>query len=244
MRELIRSLSAVLTCLLLLMPGVGACRSAAPVQGIYLEKIKIPPGFRIDLYADGVANARSMALSPNGVLYVGTRRGGKLYAVQDSNGDQRADNVRILADGLNMPNGVAYRDGSLYVAEVNRVLRYDDMDNRLDSPPRPVVVSSRFPSETHHGWKYIAFGPDGWLYVPVGAPCNVCEKGDERFSTIMRMKPDGRDLEDNDLANAIQETVPLYETYEERIKELRNWARGRARPATLDVKMVDLFETS
>ncbi|KPJ77723.1 MAG: sorbosone dehydrogenase [Deltaproteobacteria bacterium SG8_13] len=173
----------------------GACRSAAPLEGLYPEKIELPPGFSIALYATGIDNARSMALSPNGVLFVGTRRDGKVYAVVDSDRDHRADRIRVLADGLNMPNGVAFRNGSLYVAEVNRILRYDDIESRLESPPEPVVVSSRFPSDGHHGWKYIAFGPDELLYVPVGAPCNVCEKSDERFSTIMRMRPDGRDLE-------------------------------------------------
>ena len=180
---------------LLLLTAVGVCRSATPMPGLHLEQIQLPPGFHIDLYATGIENARSMALSPGGVLFVGTRREGKLYAVVDANGDNRADRIWVLADGLNMPNGVAFRDGSLYVAEVNRVLRYDNIERRLESPPEPVVVNSQFPSESHHGWKYIAFGPDGRLYVPVGAPCNVCEKDDRRFSTIMRMRPDGRDLE-------------------------------------------------
>ncbi len=195
MRPIIRNLVTIHACLLILLVAVGACRSAAPLGGLQLEKIELPPGFSIELYAEGVENARSMVLSPNGVLFVGTRREGKLYAVADSNSDNRADKVWVLADGLNMPNGVAFRNGSLYVAEVNRILRYDNIETRLQSPPEPVVVSAQFPSETHHGWKYIAFGPDGRLYVPVGAPCNVCEKSDKRFSTIMRMRPDGRDLE-------------------------------------------------
>ena len=190
-----RSLFALLTCLIVLLAAVGACRSAAPLEGLHLEKIELPPGFSIDLYAAGVDNARSMVLSPNGVLFVGTRRLGKVYALVDSDRDYRADKIYLLADGLNMPNGVAVRNGSLYVAEVNRVLRYDDIESRLQSPPDPVVVSSQFPSDTHHGWKYIAFGPDDRLYVPVGAPCNVCEKSDKRFSTIMRMRPDGSELE-------------------------------------------------
>lgn len=94
-----------------------------------------------------------------------------------------------------MPNGVALRESSLYAAEVNRVLRYDKIEDRLDDPPDPVVVNDSFPDETHHGWKFIKFGPDGFLYVPVGAPCNVCLEEDERFASIMRMKPDGSGLE-------------------------------------------------
>jgi glucose/arabinose dehydrogenase len=94
-----------------------------------------------------------------------------------------------------MPNGVAMRDGSLYVAEVQRVIRFDNIEENLKSPPKPLVVNDSFPTEEAHGWKYIAFGPDGWLYVPVGAPCNVCESDDERFSSIMRMRPDGSGLE-------------------------------------------------
>jgi glucose/arabinose dehydrogenase len=100
---------------------------------------------------------------------------------------------------------VAFRDGSLYVAEVSRILRYDGIEKRLDSPPRPVVVRGDFPRGRHHGWKFIRFGPDGLLYVPVGAPCDVCERKDPRYSSVMRMKPDGRDLEI--FAHGVRNTV-------------------------------------
>jgi glucose/arabinose dehydrogenase len=164
-------------------------------QGIHLEKIKLPPGFSIALYANHVPNARSMVLSPSGTLFVGTRNGDSVYALPDTNRDHRADEVIRVLKGLNTPNGVAFRNGALYVAEVSRVLRYDNIEAQLLNPPPPVVVNNSFPSDTHHGWKYIAFGPDGLLYVPVGAPCNVCEKKDERYASIMRMKPDGSKLE-------------------------------------------------
>jgi glucose/arabinose dehydrogenase len=202
---MIRNLVFIQTCLLCSLVAVGACRSAAPLDGIHLEKIELPPGFSIEFYATGVDNARSMVLSPGGVLFVGTRREGKLYAVVDSDRDFRADRIRVLADGLNMPNGVAFRKGALYVAEVNRILRYDDIESRLDSPPEPVVVNAQFPSDSHHGWKYIAFGPDERLYVPVGAPCNVCEKSDKRYSTIMRLRPNGSELEI--FASGVRNTV-------------------------------------
>lgn len=159
------------------------------------ESIRLPPGFAIEIYADAIPGARSMTLGPNGTLFVGTRSEGRVYAVLDHDGDQRADDVITIASGLRMPNGVAVSDGALYVAEVSRVLRYDAIESRLRNPPAPVVVSDQFPGETSHGWKFIRFGPDGKLYVPVGSPCNACINPDERHATIMRMNPDGSDLE-------------------------------------------------
>jgi len=159
-----------------------------------LEKIKLPVGFKIEVYAE-IENARSMVLSPSGTVFVGNREGDKVYAIVDKNGDYKADEVKVIASGLNMPCGVAFREGSLYVAEVNRILRYDNIEQNLSTPPKAVVVSDKFPSDKHHGWKFITFGPDGKLYVPVGAPCNVCEKEDKIYSTIMRMNPDGSALE-------------------------------------------------
>lgn len=160
-----------------------------------INQIKLPKGFKITIYADNVPNAREMALAENGVIFVGTRSEGKVYAVLPNKVHNKARKIITIAEDLFMPNGVAYRDGSLYVAEVNRVLRYDNILQQLNKPPKPVIVNDSFPSNTHHGWKFIAFGPDGWLYVPVGAPCNVCLRKDPRFATIMRMKPDGSDLQ-------------------------------------------------
>jgi glucose/arabinose dehydrogenase len=101
--------------------------------------------------------------------------------------------------------GVTYRQGALFVAEVNRILRLDDIARHLEAPPEPVVVSAAFPGDRHHGWKYIAFGPDDRLYVPVGAPCNVCESEDPRFATVMRMHPNGSRLEI--FASGVRNTV-------------------------------------
>lgn len=179
-----RSLLLVPLFWLFLSPSISA-------QELPLEKITLPQGFSISLYASGVQNARSMTLSPEGTLFVGSREAGKVYAIQDQNGDFRADRIYTIAQGLNMPNGVALRDGSLYVAEVNRILRYDNIESLLKTPPKPVVINDTFPKDRAHGWKFIRFGPDGMLYVPVGAPCNVCERTDERYATIMRVKPDG-----------------------------------------------------
>jgi glucose/arabinose dehydrogenase len=179
----------------MLIALVLGCSTSSGAEPLPLDRIKLKPGFLIDVYADGLPDARSMALSPGGTLFVGTRKAGNVYAVRDADKDNRADTVLTVASGMNMPNGVAVRNGALYVAEVNRVLRYDDIEDRLDDPPTPVVVNDGFPDDTHHGWKFIRFGPDGMLYVPVGAPCNVCEREDERYASIMRMNPDGTGLE-------------------------------------------------
>ncbi|MFZ4425782.1 MAG: PQQ-dependent sugar dehydrogenase [Saprospiraceae bacterium] len=159
-----------------------------------LESIKLPEGFKIALFAENVKNARSLCLSPNGTLFVGTRSEGNVYALLDTNGDKKADKQYLIAKGLKMPNGVAFRDGALFVAEVSRIIRFDDIENRLSNPPAPVVVYDKYPTDTHHGWKYIAFGPDGKLYVPVGAPCNICEP-EAIYASITRINPDGSNME-------------------------------------------------
>lgn len=165
--------------------------------------IKLPPGFKIEIYTDNVPNARSMVLSPNGVLFVGTRED-KFYAVVDTNKDYKVDEV-IAIEGLNGPNGVAFKDGSLYVAEISKIWQYDNIEDNLKNPPTPVLVSDGFPGDHAHGWKFIAFGPDDKLYVPVGAPCNICLKEDERYASIMRMNADGSNLEL--FAHGIRNTV-------------------------------------
>jgi glucose/arabinose dehydrogenase len=173
---------------------IGCLPEPGPAPEVQIEQIRLPEGYSISVFADSVENARSMDLSPSGTLFVGTRRAGNVYALRDADGDGVADERHVVAEGLQMPNGVAYRDGSLFVAEVSRILRYDDIENRLANPPEPVVVVDDFPSDRHHGWKYIAFGPDDKLYVPVGAPCNVCDRG-EPYAAIHRMNADGSDRE-------------------------------------------------
>jgi glucose/arabinose dehydrogenase len=184
------------------LAGGASCRSVnradekpPPPPGELSGRLRAPPGFRVDVYTRDVPNARAMALGPGGTLFVGTRDDGRVYAVVDADGDQRGDRVHVIARGLNMPAGVDVRDGALYVSAVDRVLRFDDIERRLDDPPAPVVVSDAFPDDEHHGWKFIRFGPDGRLYVPVGAPCNICRKDDERYASVMRMQPDGTGLE-------------------------------------------------
>jgi glucose/arabinose dehydrogenase len=161
--------------------------------------VTLPPGFQIHYYAQNVPNARSMALGANGTLFVGSRSAGSVYAVVDPSDDRQADQVITIARGLNSPNGVAFRDNALYVAEIHRIIRFDNIEASLDNPPTPVVVNQEYPSDTWHGWKYLRFGPDGYLYAPVGAPCNVCEPGDGLYGTITRLRrplgPDGSGLE-------------------------------------------------
>lgn len=159
-----------------------------------LDKIVLPPGFKISVYAE-VPNARSMCFGDKGTLFVGNRQRDKVYAVRDENKDGVAEKVYTIASGLTMPCGVAFRKGSLYVAEVNRIIRFDNIESSLDNPPAFVVVNDKLPADRHHGWKFIAFGPDDKLYVPVGAPCNVCEKSDSIYATIARMNYDGSGLE-------------------------------------------------
>ena len=176
-------------------PSTAATNSPEDLFKKYnLDKIKLPAGFKISVYAE-VPNAREMCWGDKGTLFVGGREGGKVYAVRDENKDGVGDKVYVIASGLHMPNGVAFRKGSLFVAEVSRILRYDNIEANLTNPPKPAVVFDKYPTEEHHGWKFIAFGPDGKLYVPVGAPCNVCEKENPIYGTITRMNADGTGME-------------------------------------------------
>jgi glucose/arabinose dehydrogenase len=174
--------------------GALACASAAAAPPI--DQLRAPPGFRIELLTDAVPNARQMALGRNGegkgVVYVGSAGAGNVYAV--AYGASGAGRAYVVASGLSLPTGVAWRDGKLYVGALARILRFDGIDDRLATPPAPVVVSDRFPSDTHHGRRFIAFGPDGKLYVPVGAPCNICLPS-ERHGVIQRMDADGGAIE-------------------------------------------------
>jgi glucose/arabinose dehydrogenase len=167
-----------------------------------LERVKLPPGFEISVFAEGVKDARSMALGDKGWLFVSTRTAGNVYAIRHD-GVKALETVTI-ATGLNMPNGVALKDGALFVAEVNRVWRYDAIETSLPKPPKPALVYDKYPTDRHHGWKFIRFGPDGWLYIPVGAPCNVCDREDP-YSTITRLKPDGSAMEV--VARGVRNTV-------------------------------------
>jgi glucose/arabinose dehydrogenase len=160
-----------------------------------INQLHVPTGFSLAVFADDVKGARSMALAENGVVFVGTGQEGLVYALQDSNADGKADKRYIIATDLMMPNGVAYRDGSLYVAEVNRITKYENILQHLSKPPAPVVVYDKLPSDPHHGWKYLRFGPDGKLYTAVGAPCNICLPKEAIYTSLVRMEADGSGFE-------------------------------------------------
>lgn len=171
---------------------LAACnpKNKVPEGKLPLHLVNLPKGFSIGVFAK-VPDARSLAMSPSGTIFVGNKEGNKVYAIKDTDGDFKADKQWVIDSELNQPNGVAFKDGHLYVAEISRILKYENIELNLDSPPDPVVINDTYPTETHHGWKYIAFGPDGKLYVPVGAPCNICESKDSIFSTITRINADG-----------------------------------------------------
>ena len=145
----------------------------AAAQQLPLDRIQLPPGFRIEVLAS-VPNARSLALGDKGTLFVGSRSGGAVHAVAVSS--TAGGKVFKVADGLSMPNGVAFQNGALYIAEVSRISRIEDIEKNLESVKKPQTIYDRLPSDVHHGWKFIRFGPDGRLYVPIGAPCNVCDR--------------------------------------------------------------------
>ncbi|MXX22953.1 MAG: sorbosone dehydrogenase family protein [Rhodospirillales bacterium] len=176
-----------------LLAGLAVFGTADSVADERLATIRLPDGFVIEPFAD-VPNARQMAWGEQGTLFVGTRRDGRVFAVTDADGDGRGERVREIASGLQMPSGVAFHDGALYVGAVSTILRFDDIESRLDNPPAPVVVTDRLPSDQHHGWKVLGFGPDGLLYAPVGAPCNVC-RVDGYYGSVLRMRPDGSEIE-------------------------------------------------
>jgi len=176
-----------------------ALAAAPAVAAPPIERVKLPPGFEITVFAEDVRGARSMAPGSKGWLFVSTRDAGNVYAVRHDG--RKALATYTIARGLNMPNGVALKDGHLYVAEVDKVWRYDNIEEKLASGtggltpmPKPTLFFDGFPSDRHHGWKFIRFGPDGWLYVPVGAPCNVCDRGDP-YASITRIAPDGARME-------------------------------------------------
>ncbi|MDA1027617.1 MAG: PQQ-dependent sugar dehydrogenase [Bacteroidetes bacterium] len=195
--------------------GASCADEATNLTSEDLLRVKLPVGFSISVYASGISNARSLALSPGGTLFIGTRQKDHIYAVRDLDDDGIADQVFHIGRSLEVPNGVAFKDGALFVAEVSRIIRYDNIEALLDEAVKvtdgtksagnltqfdlsdidfSAVVTDQLPSDRHHGWKYIAFSPDGKLYVPIGAPCNVCNRGDP-YATISRMNPDGSDFE-------------------------------------------------
>jgi glucose/arabinose dehydrogenase len=162
-----------------------------PPSEIPLDKIKLPTGFKVELWAHGLPGGRAMARGDKGKIYVGTRQIGRVYEVTDHGGSRT---VRIVVDKLNQPAGVAFAKGSLWVAAIDKMLRYDGIEDKPDVQPVDMTSKFSFPPLQHHNWKYIAFGPDQKLYVPFGAPCNICEPPEE-YAQIRRYNPDGSGME-------------------------------------------------
>ena len=169
------------TCLL--VAGLGASLSTLAADSLPLSQIRLPPGFEISVFAK-VPNARQMALGKQ-TLFVGSMGAGKVYAVPLQG--MKAGPPRVIAENLKMPVGVAFHQGHLYVSAVSRILRFRNIEAQLARPPRAEIVTAQYPTENAHGWKFIAFGPDNKLYVPVGAPCNICEPNPDRYANITRL---------------------------------------------------------
>ena len=223
-------LFAAASCLSIL-----ALAQASPATDKVLENVRLPAGFRMEVYADDVPGARSMALGQNGTLFLGSRTQGKVYAVVPARQPGAKPTTHVIADKLLSPNGVAFRDGALYVAEINRISRYDSIESSVQQPPAPKVVRADLPKDAHHGWRYIAFGPDGKLYVPIGAPCNVCNE--PKYGVITRMNADGSGYEV--FARGIRNTVGF--TWHPQSNELwftdngRDWLGDDQPPCELNV---------
>jgi len=167
-------------------PSVAAAEDKLPTA-----QLKLPQGFRIETYIHGVPDARSLRLGDKGTVFVGNREGDKVYAVV-SQGSKRE--TKVIASGLDRPNGLAFKDGTLYIAEGTKISKLEKIEDSLDNPPKPVVIYSDFPDHRAHGWKFMTIGPDNKLYVTVGAPCNVCEPPAGN-AQIRRLNTDGSGAE-------------------------------------------------
>lgn len=183
------------------MPANMASSTLAPLAGkltvtpasqIPIDKLRMPAGFKVDIWATGLPGGRAMVRGDDGKIYVGTRGLGRVYEVTDS-GSERT--VRTVVDKLNQPAGVAFKNGALYVMAIDKVLRYDGIEKNPAVAPVDMTTKFSLPTEQHHNWKFIAFGPDGKLYVPFGAPCNICELPSQEYAQIRSFNPDGSGME-------------------------------------------------
>jgi glucose/arabinose dehydrogenase len=167
--------------------------TVTPLEKITVDKLKVPAGFKVEVWAHGMPGARMMTRGDKGTIFVGTRAIGKVYAITDKDG--KRDHT-VIAEGLQQPNGVAFKNGTLYLITVDKVLRFDGIEDKLDNP-QPTDVSDKFnlPPSTHHNWKFAAIGPDNKIYFNVGAPCNICEINPGMYAQIRRQNLDGSGLE-------------------------------------------------
>jgi glucose/arabinose dehydrogenase len=178
--------------------------TVTPADKLPLDKIKLPPGFKAEVFSSGHPGARTMVMGPKGTIFMGTRQLGRVYAIVNNNGKREA---KVLLQGLNQPNGLAIKDGALYVLAINKVFRFDDIESKIDNPGTGVELTEKFnlPDTVHHNWKYADFGPDGKLYIQVGANCNICEINPGIHGQIRRYNPDGSGMEI--VARGVRNTV-------------------------------------
>ncbi|WP_138431828.1 PQQ-dependent sugar dehydrogenase [Fodinibius saliphilus] len=174
----------------LLLFMILGCSSTPPSENI-IKKLTLPEDFSVEVYAEDLPDVRQLARGDDGTIYAGSRNAGKVYAIADRNNDFKADKVYVIAENLRLPSGIAYREGDLYIGAVSKILKLTNIDSHLQDPPEPKLITEQYPTDGHHGWKFIAFGPDGKLYVPVGAPCNICNPDKDIFATITRINTDG-----------------------------------------------------
>lgn len=193
-----RKIAALL--IIAIVPSLASMAGARSPPSLPLANLRLPPGFSVELVAR-VPNARGLALSPKGILYVGSRSAGTVSAIDLNKKNQ----VIPLLTKQEMPTGLAYRDNTLYFSTVSKIFKLPGIDENLLTPPSPVLVTDQLPDKDQHGWKYLGFGPDGKLYVPVGAPCNSCDEDKAGFATLRRMNPDGTKMEI--IARGIRNTV-------------------------------------
>jgi glucose/arabinose dehydrogenase len=144
---------------------------AAAADKVPVDKLKVPKGFKIEVYASGIPNARSLRLGDKGTVFVSNRTLDKIYAIVDKGGKRE---VKVIAKDLYRPNGIALHDGTLYIAELSQISKIEKVEDNLDNTPKPTVIYSDLPKDEPHGWKYLTVGPDNKLYFNVGAPCNIC----------------------------------------------------------------------
>lgn len=174
-----------------------------PTPADKLPKLKAPAGFKVEVYQPGVLDARGIRRGDKGTIFVSSLFvAGKIYAITEKGGKRE---LKTILSGLELPSGIEFRDGSLYVATPKKVMRYDKIEDNLDKPPQPVVVYDKLPGDIPHGWKFLRFGPDGKLYVPIGAPCNICEPDLEKYAQIFRINADGSGMEI--VARGVRNTV-------------------------------------
>ncbi|WP_281557888.1 PQQ-dependent sugar dehydrogenase [Thalassomonas sp. RHCl1] len=186
---------SLIACMLL------ACQSAAAIT---LDQLSVPSGFKISFFAEDVGSARQMALSDSGVVYAGSMNAGKVYALKDTDNDGKADKRWLIAKGLKRPSGIAFKDGDLYVADIERILRFGNIDANLEKPKSEVFFSD-LPDDRHHGWKFLRFAPNGDLIIPVGAPCNICEAPTDKHSRIFSLNMKTKAL--TEIASGVRNSV-------------------------------------